>query len=301
MHQGQLKKALANCQEALAVFKQMHDVKQITIASWRLGMVQRAMGQPDNAIASFRYSSDVSEKAHDLVIQPRSLMEWGDVLDNLGKQKQARALYKKALAVSEDSEDAEAHIEIRYRLARSSFEIGQIEDAEDELKMTLDDIEAKRSAVANANLQASYFAAVRKCYDLYVELLMGEYKRDRAFSTSGRALEISESARALTLLDTLSAHGDKLSVRRKFEAPKNMIQLRMDVERAYDQRLKLMLEGSSRREMDANADALTQAIDILERAEDEQSAATATATPGRRLSAAEMLVASRTLHSTLIE
>jgi hypothetical protein len=64
-----------------------------------------------------------------------------------------------------------------------------------------------------------------------------------------------------------------------------------------------MLEGGHERELDANAAALTQAIDSLERSEDEQktAAADSAAPSGRTLSAAEIVEASRNLDSTLVE
>jgi len=132
---------------------------------------------------------------------------------------------------------------------------------------------------------------------------MREYELDPTSGASDRALQISESGRALSLLDMLSAREGDPASPRQFETSQKMLQLRMEVEHAYDQRLRLMLEGGSKREMDANADTLTEAIDTLERAEDEQKAAAATSppTPTRRLSAAEIISASRTLHSTLIE
>jgi len=64
-----------------------------------------------------------------------------------------------------------------------------------------------------------------------------------------------------------------------------------------------MLEGGHKRELDANAAALTQAIDSLERAEDEQktTAADSALLSNRTLSAVEIVERSRNLDSTLVE
>src|SRR5271163_2940716 len=129
-----------------------------------------------------------------------------------------------------------------------------------------------RRAVSDADLQASYFAQMRKCHELFVELLMREARRDPSSDWAAQALEINESGRALTLLDALAARGDNQESRSQARASQELMELHMAVERAYDQRLKLMLGNGQKRGLDANATELTQAIDTLERAEDEQKA-----------------------------
>ena len=59
--------------------------------------------------------------------------------------------------------------------------------------------------MGNADLQASDFAQMRKCHQLYVDILMREHERNRDSPSDMLALEISESARARTLLDSLKA------------------------------------------------------------------------------------------------
>jgi hypothetical protein len=99
------------------------------------------------------------------------------------------------------------------------------------------------------------------------------------------------------------------------EDSQELIELRMAVERACDRRLKLMLADGPKRELDANADDLTQAIDALERAEDRQKAAGGGAVEsvgtgvgkgsvlnvGRTLSAADIAGASKSVDPMLVE
>ena len=80
------------------------------------------------------------------------------------------------------------------------------------------------------------------------------------------------------------------------------IKLRIAVEQAYDQRLKLMLEGNRKRELQENSATLTQAIDSLQRMEDvDRDDAKAIPPSGRPLSAQEILQASKTSSATLLE
>jgi CHAT domain-containing protein len=307
MRVGRLHEALGNCQKSVALIEPIHNPIRTAKAIRRLGNVQHALNQKEQAIASFRRASDLSGSVHDTGLEARSLMDWGAVLEDLGRREEARSLFEKALPLSQSAANPEVQIEARYRIAQSEFEAGRSDDAKRDLRIALDSIEAQRRAVGNADLQAAYFAHVRKCHELFVEVLMREHERYPFSSSSAQALEVSESGRALTLLDALAARDGDPARKQRGGAAGSLLQasfeLHSAVERAYDQRLKLMLEGGRKRDLDVNAATLTQAIDMLERAEDEQKAAAAgsSAPSGRTLSAAEIVDASQNLNSTLVE
>jgi tetratricopeptide (TPR) repeat protein len=298
--EGSFQQALQDCSKSLAIVERLRDPKRIAIVTLQLGRVQRGLGQPARAVASFQRTYELSASVHDAWAEARSLIDWGDTLEGMGRHEAARENFDKALLVSRESEDEPAELEARYLIARSDFENGQIDDAKRELTAVLDQVKAQRSAVGNADLQASFFAQMRKCHDLYVEILMHEHGPSSA--AAAQAMEVSESGRALTLLDALAARDSDPATRRQPGASQQLMQLHIRVERCYDERLKLMLEGGHKRGLDTNAAALTQAIDTLERAEDEQKAVAERPAPlGRTLSAAEIGAASQKLQSTLVE
>jgi tetratricopeptide (TPR) repeat protein len=303
MREGSLQQALEDCGKSLAIVQRLRDPKRIAIVTLELGRVQRALGQPVRAIASFQSAYNLSAGVNDAWAEARSLIDWGETLEGLGRQEAARRNFEKALLLSREAEDMPAQMEARYFIARSDFESGQTEDAKHELRVVLGQVEIQRSAVGNADLQASYFAQMRKCHDLYVEVLMHEQERDHpSTEVAAQALEVSESGRARALLDALAARDGDPALRRQASASGELMALHVAVERAYDERLKLMLEGSRKRELDVNEAALTQAIDTLGRAEDEQKAVAESSTPLRRtLSASEIGAAGQNLQSTLIE
>jgi len=302
INSNRLKEAMRDCLRSKAMAVELHDPKRIALTVWRLGKVERATDQIALAIASFRSACETSESIGDSRTEAKSLIDWGDTLESSGNHAAARALFDKALPLSQAAEDAPGQIEARYRIARAEFEAGEDENAKHDLKISLDMIEAQRRAVSDADLQASYFAQMRKCHELFVELLMREARRDPSSDWAAQALEINESGRALTLLDALAARGDNQESRSQARASQELMELHMAVERAYDQRLKLMLGNGQKRGLDANATELTQAIDTLERAEDEQKAAAGSlAVSGRPLKAFEIVAASRNLQSTLVE
>lgn len=296
-----LRQAMRDCSQSKAIATRLHDPKRIAITIWRLGKVEQALGNTAQAIANFRQAYTISAGVHDTHSEAQSLMDWGDALETLGNHTEARALFARALPLSLDAEDASEQLEARYRIARTEVEAGEDKMAEDDLVVALRNIDARRRSVANAGLQSSYFAQVSKCHELYVELLMGRHKRDPFAGFAERALEVSESGRALALLDRLSARGPIPSAPQPGR-PQELLKMHIAVDRAYNERLKLMLENAKKTELDANEAVLTKAIDMLERTEDERRTESASggqaATP---LKAREIAAASRTLDYALVE
>ena len=297
-----LNEALRDCQRSAGLIEQIHDPKRLAITTWRLGKVRQAFGQIDLAVENYRRAASLSEQVPDPRFESQSLIDWGDVIEASHKREEALPLFQKALSLSEQAEDSTVQLEARFRIARWYAHAGADADAISELRIALGQIERKRGTVHNGELQASYLAAVRKCHQLYVDILMREHERNRASPSDVLALEISESARARTLLDSLKARDLDQPLNQSEDPPAEQIKLRMAVEQAYDQRLKLMLEGSRKRELEENSATLTQAIDSLQRMEDvDRDEAKAIPPSGRPLSAQDILQASKTSSATLLE
>ncbi len=296
-----LHEAMRDCSQSKAIAERLHDPKRLGVTILRLGNVQRRVGNTTQAIASFRQAYDISEGAHDPHSQAQALIEWGDALESLGNREQAREKFGDALPLANQAEDVLEQIQTRYRIARSEFEAGEDESAKSDLNFALKTIDVQRRAVRNPDLQASYFAQLHKCHELYIELLMREHERDRYSEVAAQALEVSESGRALTLLDTLSARGHTPASSQSGR-PQELLKMQIAVERAYDERLKLMLENAKKRDLDTNEAVLTKVIDTLERTEDERRAESASdIRAGIPLKASEIAAASRNLDCTLVE
>jgi CHAT domain-containing protein len=297
-----LNEALRDCQRSAGIVEQIHDPKRIAITTWRLGKVRQAFGQIDLAVENYRRAASLSEKVPDPRFESQSLIDWGDVIETSHKREEALPLFQKALSLSEQAEDSTVQLEARFRIARWYAHTGEDADAISELQIALGQIERKRGTVHNGELQASYLAAVRKCHQLYVDILMREHQRNRASPSNVLALEISESARARTLLDSLKARDLGQPPSQSEDPSAERIKLQIAIEQAYDRRLKLMLEDSSKRELQENSATLTQAIDSLQRMEDaDRDDATAIPPSGRPLSAQAILQASKTSPATLLE
>jgi CHAT domain-containing protein len=292
--------ALSDCRAAESIAERLHAPKRLAIATWRLGKVAQAQRRTAEAIQDFSRSFQISKQVQDSRFQAQALISWGDVLESMNRVDEALPLYNKALALSSQAEDSTRLLESEFRIGQSYAQMGDFENAKTELDITLQQIEKLRSAVLDNDLQASYFAAVRKCHELYVDILMSKHERNGV--SAARALEISELGRARTLLDVLASRNSDESGQMRGNVSHELGQLEFAVQKAYDRRLKLLLEGGHRQELRQNSEDLTQAIDSLQRMEDaDRDDAKAMVPSAHPLTAQEILQASKTSPTTLLE
>lgn len=140
----------------------------------------------------------------DQVGQALALNNLGDFLLSLGDKQKALSSYQKSLSLCRHAGERGVEISTLYNLARATRDSGGLEEALAHIKESIKIIEDLRTNVASPDFRTSYFAGLRKHYDLYIDILM---KLDRLHPGRGfaaAALLVSESARARTLVEILT-------------------------------------------------------------------------------------------------
>jgi CHAT domain-containing protein/Flp pilus assembly protein TadD len=139
--------------------------------------------------------------------QVTALNNLGDFLLRLGEKKNALRSYKQALSLSEHAGDQGLLISTLYNIARAHRDLGALEDALSSIKQSIEIIEDLRTNVASPDFRTSYFAGVRKQYDLWIDILMQLDRVRPGQGYAAKALLASESARARSLIDMLTEAG----------------------------------------------------------------------------------------------
>lgn len=312
---GVLKSALSNCETSVAITEQIQDPYRIAIAKYQVGLVHQRMAVVDRrrkfiqlalledrrALDIFKVATMMSQSVDDKRTEEQERISLGEVLEDIGNGQEARSEFETAQSLSEEENNSDGVLEARYHIAHLYAEDGQNEVANETLKPALEQIEAARRSVSDSTLQASYFAAERKCFVLGVELRMREYQHNPVTGGDVQALEMSEASRARGLLDALVAHAVPDSAE-SGDTEADLMQSNAIVDQVFGQRLKLMLEGGSKRELEGNSSKLTMALDALARAEDAvQTSASRTSQFARTLTAAEIERASASSNATYFE
>lgn len=83
-------------------------------------------------------------------------------------------------------------------------EAGHLAAAQAQIETAIQIIESLRTNVVSEGLRASYFSTVQSSYSLYIELLMRLHQLHPDDGNAVKALEVSERARARSLLETLA-------------------------------------------------------------------------------------------------
>jgi CHAT domain-containing protein/tetratricopeptide (TPR) repeat protein len=264
---NEMASALHDCKLTIAFARQFDDASYLGIALYDVGLAERKTGSLTRAFADFREAASYSHIGKDPRWESKEHIELGELLEQQGKHQKALAEFELAESLSQGVADPASLLDAQYTVARWYMQDGQLAKADAELASALEKLEAARQVVSDNTLQASYFAAERKCYELAVELQMRQFDREPAGRADALALEMSERGRARGLLDSLAAKAT-LGARTGGEDEAGLWRAKMVVDRAFDRRLKLLVDTVAKRDLDTNSAELTQALGNLEVAED---------------------------------
>jgi CHAT domain-containing protein len=293
--------AVQDCNLTLAFARQFGDAGFLGEALYDVGLAERKEGNLMRALARFHEAVPYSHTVKDTRFESKEHIQLGELLEQRGKRQEALTEFQRSESLSMGVADPTSLLEAQYSIARWYSNDDQYAKANTELKPALEKIESARQLVSNSTLQASYFAAERKCYELAIELRMREFRQAHTSKSEAQALEMSEQSRARGLLDALSARTTS-GTRQSGEAETRRIEAKLALDRAFNHRLKLLVENGAKRDLEANSAELAQALGDLERAEGEVRVdASQAPKPAPTMSSSEIERASLSSDATFFE
>src|SRR5258708_5668298 len=162
-----------------------------------LGEKQKAMEYYGQALPLWRAVGDRGNEA-------MTLNNIGVVYFDLGENEKALEYYGQALPIRRAVGDRPGEVTTLYNIAHLERDRGNLLEARRQIEAALAIVEVLRSRYTNKQLSSSYFATVQDYYRFYIDLLMRLHKQSPSAGFDGAALQISERARARTLLETLA-------------------------------------------------------------------------------------------------
>jgi CHAT domain-containing protein len=209
---GGIYAALGDKQRALFCYKQKlvldraHKPGRITAYTFKdIASVYDSSGQASRALDYYNRALALNRSTNDPRGEAYTLNCIGSVRERRNEKKEALALYNKSLSLMRATEDHSGEIQTLQHLARVERDTGLLDSAYDHVKLAMSMIESLRLEVGNEELRTSYFASVRRCYDLSIDILMLRHKRDPMAGFNVAAFEVSEKARARGLLEMLAS------------------------------------------------------------------------------------------------
>ena len=202
-------KALDSCERALAGFHAMSYQRMESYALRDIGMIHESRGDALKALDYYQQALLLNQIDQDRRWQAYVLNNIGHVYESLGEKQRALNYYNTALLLNRATGDRFGESNTLYNIARAQRNLGNLTDARSQIERAIELAESLRTNVASQDLRASYFASARQFYELHIDVLMQLDKRQPSAGYQTAALDVSERARARSLLELLNeAHAD---------------------------------------------------------------------------------------------
>jgi CHAT domain-containing protein/Flp pilus assembly protein TadD len=265
---GDEQKALENLNEALARFHTLKLRRLESITLRTIGLVYDAQGNSQGALKSFQQALALLNAEKDQRQAAYTLNCLGKAYESQNQLDRAERYYRQALALAQRSSDPESEMLSFYNLAHLERGRGYLDQAARDISSAIRIGETVRTNVSSQDLRTSYFATVRDSYDLYLDILLLQHKRDPAAGFDREAFAASEKARARSLLEGINPLPQTLNLKETQQQILNdettLVEFALTDERSYawaiTRNSAVVFELASRKEIDASAKRLYELI-----------------------------------------
>lgn len=249
--QGDAAQAQDFYERGLALGRKLGDPTLEALALNGIGSAAQKAGQWPEARSSFERSLALYRKAGNRRGEAITLNNLGDLLRTQGDGRAALDYHARALPTARATGDRALEVLTLANIARLERDLGELGAARARLESTLKTVESLRAKVASQDLRASYFASVRRLYELYIGLLMELHGRQPSAGFDAAAFEASERARARSLLETLAAARVGLRQNADPELRERERTLRNELSEAAERRARLLASEHTEAELAA--------------------------------------------------
>ncbi|MBB6144081.1 CHAT domain-containing protein/tetratricopeptide (TPR) repeat protein [Silvibacterium bohemicum] len=172
-----------------------------------LGESYEAAGQKSNAVEALSKALALAQKLNLRSIEAACLRSLGEIALAAGDTDAAQKQFEQSDKLDATTLDKREQAHLMADRARLERMLGHLEQARTDIESAVSTIESSRTGIRSAESRTSYFDNQRDYYDFYISLLMQMDRLHPGQSYAASAFNISERARARSLLDTLHESG----------------------------------------------------------------------------------------------
>jgi CHAT domain-containing protein/Tfp pilus assembly protein PilF len=207
--QLRMEEALALYEQSLELARRSGDVEAQRTALNNLGFFYLHLNQLEKALERCRESLALSGESREAEIDSRHVL--GTLYRRQGNLPAAREELEKALAASRSLGGRELEADVSLSLARVLRDAGDLTGALARVESAIEIFESLRIRVEDQSLRALFFAANQDYYEFAIGTAMALHTADPSAGHLAKALQMSERARARSLLEILSEAGMRAS------------------------------------------------------------------------------------------
>jgi len=201
---GENQKALEYYKQALLLSRAVEDPYGEAIVLNNMANIYDNLGENQNALDVYNQTLLIKRTIGDRLGEAIVLNNIGNIYGNRGEYQKALDFFNPALSLHRTVGNQEKEAGTLLNIARVEQSRGNLNTALTQIEAAIKIIENLRTNVASSDLRASYFATVQEYYGFYIDLLMALHKQQPNVGHDIAALEVSESARARSLLELLN-------------------------------------------------------------------------------------------------
>ena len=204
---GEYQTALSYLNQALPLFRAVKNPVGEGATLNNMGLVYNSLHEPSQGLRVYQQALPLFQAAKDRQAEASLLNVMGAAYDQLGEKSKALDHQTRSLKLSREVGDPRRVARALYSLARIEREQGKLKQARAQIEQTIALVESLRMKLDSPEIRAAYRASTEQYYDLYVDVLMRMHRQQPRNKFSAEALQVSERARARSLIELLNEAG----------------------------------------------------------------------------------------------
>jgi CHAT domain-containing protein/predicted negative regulator of RcsB-dependent stress response len=201
---GETRKALEKFNESLPLRRAVGDRRGEAVIFNNIGALYQSLGETRKALEKFNKALPIRRMIGDRRGEAVTLNGIGRVYQSLGETRRGLEKFNEALPIFQFVGDRNGEADALLGIAQIEQQRGNLAEARQTIEKAVGIIESLRADIASQGLRASYFASRQELYKSYIDVLMRSQMQNPAAAFDSLALEVSERAKARSLLELLA-------------------------------------------------------------------------------------------------
>lgn len=201
---GEHNKALGFYDQALSLYRSIGDRRREAATLNGIGSAHSRLNENRKALESYNQALPLYRATGRRHGEAAVLNNLGRLQLTLGDPVKSLEFHRAALAIIRDVNDRRGEAQMLYNIARAYTKSGDLALARSHAEDAIALAESLRHEVSSQPLRTSFFASVRDYYELSIDVLMHMHFNRPSEGFDHLALEVSERARARSLLELLA-------------------------------------------------------------------------------------------------